>query len=205
MKLSRKEREAQFRLNIVLDAAADVFAESSYANASVEEIAKRAEISVGTLYNLFASKEQIYCKVVSRAQNQFFQYLQEKVGEARGPKEKISATVRCHFEHFSRWVQQWRLYVSASNGFQWELKSKLIDEAVDSQKRFMDSLTDICQQGMDAGIFKKGVPAEFMALTIMGVPHSFLVYCLDEEGTDIMSLMPSALKITDRIMGTDID
>ena len=52
-KLSRKERELQFRLNIVLDAAMDVFSEKSFGHVSVEEIATRAEISVGTLYNLF--------------------------------------------------------------------------------------------------------------------------------------------------------
>ena len=46
VKLSRKERELQFRMNLVLDAAEEVFSEASYAAASVEDIARRAEISV---------------------------------------------------------------------------------------------------------------------------------------------------------------
>lgn len=191
-------------MNIVLDAAEDVFADSSYATASVEEIARRAEISVGTLYNLFNSKEDIYCRVVSRAQDEFFRYLYDEVIEARGPKDKIHAAVTCHFHYFSRYVKQWRLYVSASNGFQWELKSKLIGEAVESQTRFMDYLVEICQQGIDEGIFKTGVPAELMALTIMGIPHSFLVFCLDQDGVDILSLVPTALKVADRVIGADV-
>ncbi|NQY92298.1 MAG: helix-turn-helix transcriptional regulator, partial [Deltaproteobacteria bacterium] len=55
-KLSRKERELQFRLNIVLDSAMEGLSEKAFGQVSVEEIATRAEISVGTLYNLFHSK-----------------------------------------------------------------------------------------------------------------------------------------------------
>ena len=103
VRLTRKERELQFRINLVLDAADDVFAESSYAQASVEEIARRAEISVGTLYNLFHSKEDIYRGVVSRAQDVFFKNLQMRLDEARGPKEKVHAVISYAFEHFSKY------------------------------------------------------------------------------------------------------
>jgi AcrR family transcriptional regulator len=201
VRLTRKERELQFRINLVLDAADDVFAESSYAQASVEEIARRAEISVGTLYNLFHSKEDIYRGVVSRAQDVFFKNLQMRLDEARGPKEKVHAVISYAFEHFSKYSRQFRHYVSATNGFQWELKSKLERDAFDAQQSFMRRLVEICQAGMDAGIFKKGLPAELMAVTLLGVPHSFLMVWLEQEGIDLRSLIPSALTVADRVTG----
>ncbi len=201
MKLSRKERELQFRMNLVLDAAEEVFAESSYAQTSVEEIAKRAEISVGTLYNLFHSKEDIYRGVVSRAQETFFKNLEEHLDAARGPREKVQAVIRYFFEHFTKYSRQFRHYVSATNGFQWELKSKLEQDAFESQRHFMRRLVDVCQQGMDEGIFKKGLSAELMAVTLLGIPHSFLMAWLEQEGVDLMTLVPPALVVADRVTG----
>ena len=51
-RLSRRERELNLRREIVLEAAEEVFAAKGYYEAAVEEIASRAEVSVGTFYNL---------------------------------------------------------------------------------------------------------------------------------------------------------
>ena len=196
----------QFRIHLVLDAAEDVFADHSYANASVEDIAHRAEISVGTLYNLFHSKEDIYRAVVSRAQTRFFEAANAKLGEARGPRDKVHAIVLHFFDHFSRYSRQFRHYVAASNGFQWELKSQLESEAFDMQAEFSKRVVEICQQGMDEGVFKKkGLSAELMAVTVLGIPHSFLMVWLDQDDVDLMSLVPQVLVATDRVTGAEVD
>ena len=201
VRLSRKERELRFRLSIVLDAAEEVFAEHTYAQASVEDIAKQAEISVGTLYNLFNSKEDIYRGVVSRAQNLFFDNAEQRLNEARGPADQVGACVRYFFEHFTRYQRQFRHYVSATNGFQWELRSQLEQEAFLRQQQFNTLLVDICQGGLDEGIFKQGLPAELMAVTILGIPHSFLMVWMEQEGVDLMSLIPPAQLAVDRLIG----
>lgn len=56
----RKEREKEERLNAILDAALDVFAEYGLQNATMDQIAENAEISRGTLYNFFGSKETLF-------------------------------------------------------------------------------------------------------------------------------------------------
>lgn len=203
-KLSRKEREQQFRLNLILDAAEEVFAETAFSGASVEEIAQRAEISVGTLYNLFRSKEDVYRAVVSRIQNIFFERLRERVAAARGPLDKVHAVVSYYFEHFHRYSRQFRLYNSATNGFQWELRSKLADEAMQQQAEFHKLLTDICQQGMDEGIFKRGIPADLLATNILAIPHPILAHWLAREGSDLLTLMPYSITVVDRLLGTDV-
>ena len=203
--LSRKEREHAFRVNLVLDAAEEVFGEAAFAQASVEDIAERAEISVGTLYNLFRSKEDIYRSVVSRSQNEFFELMKGRVDDARGPRDKIHAAVSYYFEHFHRYGRQMRLYASATNGFQWDLKSKLTGEALASQEAFRMQMRDICQEGLDVGMFKKGVAADLLATTILGIPHAFLLAWMETEGgEDLVSMLPAALAIVDRLLGTDV-
>ncbi|MFP6626504.1 MAG: TetR/AcrR family transcriptional regulator [Deltaproteobacteria bacterium] len=202
-KPTRKERELKFRTELVLDAAEEVFAESSFAQTSVEDIARRAEVSVGTLYNLFHSKEDIYREVVSRSHKLFFDTLIEKIDGVRGPQEKVRAAVAHFFEHFSHYSRHFRLYVSASNGFQWELTSKMVGEAAESQALVFMRMCEVCQQGLDQGIFRSGVPAEMLVTTLLGVPHSFLTYWLERDDVELLSLLPAALETVDRIVGVE--
>ncbi len=61
---ARKEREKQKRREEILAAARDLFYEKGYQNTTVEEIAEAAEISKGTVYLYFASKDELYVSVI---------------------------------------------------------------------------------------------------------------------------------------------
>ncbi|MDL1898122.1 helix-turn-helix transcriptional regulator, partial [Anaerolineae bacterium CFX7] len=60
----RRERERDARRQAILAQAKSVFAERGFLNATVEEIAERAELAVGTLYRYFQSKEEIYVSLL---------------------------------------------------------------------------------------------------------------------------------------------
>jgi len=57
---SRKERERLARRSEIVHAAQAVFAEKGFDNATLEEIAERAEFGKGTVYNYFGSKESLF-------------------------------------------------------------------------------------------------------------------------------------------------
>jgi AcrR family transcriptional regulator len=56
-----KARRAQ-----ILDAAAEVFAEKGFARATTKEVASRAGVSEGTIYNYFGSKEDLLIGLMNR-------------------------------------------------------------------------------------------------------------------------------------------
>jgi AcrR family transcriptional regulator len=60
----RWQRRAEDRPREICAAALDVFAEKGFAAARLDEIAKRAGVSKGTLYLYFADKEQLFRAVV---------------------------------------------------------------------------------------------------------------------------------------------
>jgi AcrR family transcriptional regulator len=57
--LSRRERKAQARRAAILEAAADVFAAKGFARATIKEIAARADVAEGTIYNYFSNKRDL--------------------------------------------------------------------------------------------------------------------------------------------------
>lgn len=50
-------------LDVVLDAAADVFAERGFVRARMSEVSRRAGVATGSLYNVAASKEALFAAV----------------------------------------------------------------------------------------------------------------------------------------------
>jgi AcrR family transcriptional regulator len=64
---ARREREKEERRRSILDAAERVFFSKGIKDASMDEIAEAAEVSKGTLYLYFSSKEEIYLGINHRA------------------------------------------------------------------------------------------------------------------------------------------
>lgn len=56
----RREREKAFRKMQILDAARTVLLEKGFESTTIEAIAARCELSVGTIYVYFGSKEEIF-------------------------------------------------------------------------------------------------------------------------------------------------
>ncbi|MEA3497387.1 MAG: TetR/AcrR family transcriptional regulator, partial [Bacteroidota bacterium] len=65
----RKEREKEQRKNDIIDAAEKIFFKKGLSNSTMDEVAKEAELSKGTLYLYFKSKEEIYFEIKLRAVN----------------------------------------------------------------------------------------------------------------------------------------
>lgn len=61
----RQERGAE-RMAQILDAAAQLFAESGIESASMQQIAERAESSIGSLYHFFPNKQALVLAVAER-------------------------------------------------------------------------------------------------------------------------------------------
>lgn len=63
---SRRERERRERRNCILEAAAEVFRRRGIAAATMEDIATEAELSKGTLYLYFASKDELFLAMAAQ-------------------------------------------------------------------------------------------------------------------------------------------
>ena len=63
---ARREREKQERRSAILDAAEKVFVEKGVQAATMDEIASAAELSKGTLYLYFKSRDDLFVSIASR-------------------------------------------------------------------------------------------------------------------------------------------
>jgi len=80
-RLSRAEAKARTR-ELLLDAAARVFAQKGYAGASVDEIADTAGYSIGAVYSNFGGKEQLFVELLKERANDRVTQAAEIMGDA---------------------------------------------------------------------------------------------------------------------------
>ena len=76
----RLRRDAELNLARILVAAREVFAEFGY-EASMEQIATRAEVGIGTLYRRFPNKADLLAAVVDAATERTCQIANEVLAE----------------------------------------------------------------------------------------------------------------------------
>lgn len=79
---------------ILLDAALKEFSERGFKRTTLEDIATRADVSKGTLYNYFSGKEEIYQHTCDYALTCWDDWACSRAGEVSDPPEKLRTLAR---------------------------------------------------------------------------------------------------------------
>ena len=96
----RKAQERQARRRRIQEAARTVFSERGYAGASIEIIARAAQLSVGAIYLYFRSKEDLYVSLIEDTLAVF----DIEMAQIRGHAE-ISNRLRDTWNVLIRWAE----------------------------------------------------------------------------------------------------
>lgn len=88
----RERKDAQRNLERVLSAAHELFAERG-ADVTMEEVARRAGVGVGTIYRRFPSKEHLFAAVSQAACDHTRQCMLAAANAAADPVQKLRALV----------------------------------------------------------------------------------------------------------------
>jgi AcrR family transcriptional regulator len=95
---ARREREKLHRRNTILEAARHLFFEKGY-RTTMDEIAERAELSKGTLYIYFKSKDELYVSVIVEGFRILEKRMREALTKAEGPEDKVKAVYYAFVDH----------------------------------------------------------------------------------------------------------
>ena len=177
---SRKERELALRHAIIFEATEAVLTERGYHGASVDEIAKRAQISVGTLYNLFGNKENLFASVTERNIGVVRDEVRKRAEGVTGGVEKLHAAIDAIFAHFEEHEQSFRVWVTATHGLDWNVLPQFGERVFAQMRTFTEDIAAICRRAVREGSLPRLDP-EFLALSLMGTINSFVTHYVTEK------------------------
>lgn len=173
--LSRRERERAFRTHLILEAAEAVFAARGFEGASVEAIAAKAEVAIATLYKLFGSKEAVFGALVELRQDEFLLKVQGLASEGATALERLERLIDAIFRYFEAHGSTFRIYLGATHGFPWRIRSSFGDRAFEKYTQFLAFLGEQLQAGMNSKHWPRGDPQR-LAVSIMGSVNSLLTH-----------------------------
>ncbi len=92
----RIAREREARSNLILDSAERLFVEKGYLETSINDIAEAADFSRTSVYQYFASKEEIYLRILDR----YGDLLTERVTQATADSSPVPEKISRFLEEF---------------------------------------------------------------------------------------------------------
>ena len=101
-KLQDKARAARndvYRQHI-LEAAEQVFAENGFDNAKLQDISKLAEVSMGTIYAIFASKEELFRGILDTRGADLLEVARASTQADADPRAALDRLIEAYIDYF---------------------------------------------------------------------------------------------------------
>ncbi|WP_246804953.1 TetR/AcrR family transcriptional regulator [Desulfosarcina cetonica] len=151
----RKEREKERRRQQIIVAAKRVFSEKGFNKATMEDIAKEAELSPGTLYLYFKNKEELYASLSLR----ILQYLHIRVSHVNkesdlSPDQKLKALMDAMYDvyDFDPLIIINMFHLQSSETLK-NLSETLLDEIKQLSQKSIGAIARIFEDGIAQDIY----------------------------------------------------
>ena len=153
----RKQQERQARRRRIQEAAREVFTEKGYAKTSIEQVARRATLSVGAIYLYFRSKEDLYVSLLEDTLEKFDQDMNEI--RTRSDLTPVSR-LQTAWAYFVEWAENdpegTRTIRLVS---QPDIRKQLSDEVAEATSRGLvrirEHLMELISAGMEAEVYRR--------------------------------------------------
>ncbi len=156
---ARREREKEERRRSILRAAREVFldGDNGFHRVTVDEVAARAEVSKGTVYLYFESKETILALLLLEGLERLLARLQEAYGAAEPlpADERLRRLGMAYFDFFAAAPEYFRLLVAMDRGrFPDAVKPEVYRQVLSASLDGLALVAQAVQQGVDEGLFR---------------------------------------------------
>jgi len=157
----RKQRERERRRQQIIVAAKRVFSEKGYSKSTMEDIAREAELSPGTIYLYFKNKDELYASLSLR----ILQYLNIRLEDVKRekdvePRKKITAIKEALFDvyQFDPMILINMFHLQSSETIK-NLSSPLLENITELSRNSLAILAEIFKDDTAQDIFASHPPA----------------------------------------------
>ncbi len=178
--LSRKEREHQIRRGEILRAATKLFGTKGYYATTMNEIAREAEFSIGSLYNFFNNKEELYFSLL-------YEKIEELEGFLKGVKKmpgtaraKLEQRVEIILDYFEKERDFFKVFSVHRENFKAALPGDFAQQIRTKITTFIEDVVYVADEGIKSGEFRP-FSAQEIAMTSLAIIHSFLAMWIESE------------------------
>jgi TetR/AcrR family transcriptional regulator len=149
---ARREREKEERRQSILRAAREVFFENGFHRATVDSVAERAEVSKGTVYLYFESKETILALLLLEGLDELIEKLEQAYAPAQPlpADERLRRLSQAYLRFFEEEPEYFRLLVAMDRGrFQDSITPEVYQKVLSASLEGLDWVGKAIRQGVE--------------------------------------------------------
>lgn len=154
----RKEREKEARREEILTAAYKVFVEKGLTGATVDDIAAEAELSKGTIYLYFRSKEDLYLAVTNRGLDIMLTMFEASAGKGGDPIQGIWDLSNAYNAFYEEHREYFRMLAFFENPEMHDMVSEaMMAECQAHDAKLWGFVSNVMKNAIDAGFLHAGL------------------------------------------------
>jgi AcrR family transcriptional regulator len=123
--LERRQREKEARHAAIIETAQELFYRQGYERTRMSEIAEACELSKGTLYLYFRTKEELARAVVIKSYDILTDLMERALAQGTTGREKIETVLQAFLRFYSEYYQHFYLILVLES----YLRDRLMDNA----------------------------------------------------------------------------
>lgn len=159
----RFENISEERRRKIFDVAVSEFALNGYSATNINTIALKAEISIGSMYNYFESKEALFLTIIQKGVNDLERVLKEIQLGRDNIFEILESLFRAARDYSKQYPEMNQIYLDATSQGLSVMSAKLSRQI---EEITYELYMNILQKAKDSGTIDKGVDIQLAAFFI---------------------------------------
>jgi AcrR family transcriptional regulator len=154
----RRKKEKENRKNAILKAARKLFFDKGFKSVTVDSIAAKAELSKGSIYLYFDSKEEIYIQVLIADNIEFHKSIDNFCQKDAPAAELLLEFARIYVDYFLYDNELFRIFMAFMiRADQMHLNEEQYNNLLRISNDNIQIIAEILQKGVDSGEFSTAI------------------------------------------------
>lgn len=168
---------------VIIDAAVEVFSRNGFQNSTISQIATKANVAEGTIYQYFKNKEDLFFSIPIDKTKEFYNELELHLEGIHGAENKIRKFVWYYLYHLQEnpdYARALMLEMRVNRNF---AKTKTFGP----YRPLTCKILEIIQEGQEEGVIRKDVNVYMIRHLILGMlEHLVTRWLLKSEKGDLL-------------------
>jgi AcrR family transcriptional regulator len=150
----RRKRERENRKNAILKSARKLFFEKGFKPVTVESIARKAELSKGSIYLYYNSKEEIYTQILLNDIDKFHKSISDLLQNPSSASESLMKLANIYVDFFLNDRELFRILMTFMlHTSDMHLPEELNDHIVKTTNKTIGIIEQVFKYGVERGEF----------------------------------------------------
>jgi TetR/AcrR family fatty acid metabolism transcriptional regulator len=177
---------------IIIDAAIEVFSRNGFQNSTISQIAQKANVAEGTIYQYFKNKEDLFFSIPIDKTKEFYNELELHLQGINGAENKVRKFVWYYLYHLQEnpeYARALMLEMRVNRNF-------ANAKAFEAYRPLTHKILEIIEGGQAEGIIRKDVNVYTIRHLILGMlEHIVTRWLLKGEKSDLLDQYKEAVEL----------